>query len=1182
MIMSIVPQIDYRSNLLRYWRNSLADVERKKVSPSQTIGLGQMELWEGVVPSSALVELNEQWRRANGKQGKPNDTIKDTPSAIAVLVAPLVLYAVIEHGKFWKQGDPIVYPLWIPATLSSEGKLSPASERLPWIVRELLEPNQFSDITLGTVDDVDTFLTLESSGTLPATWSDTLGYAERMWTHVTDTSLAAYALPGFVRQEAVICLDAEPRNIAEGLLSLYNRIEIGLDIPLLDKLTARLLSKPELSNISLDQASEQHVGHISAQSLTLSQRLGLHATLALSGTNEFLAINGPPGTGKTTLLQSIIASLWVDAAAQGGEPPVILVASTNNRAVENVLESFGRAGAISNNHPLATLSIIKRWLPDVEGYGLYLKSRSVETDAQNTTREKTSKGPRWTGFVEMTEEPAYLKRASRHFLQVFQEYNGASSATLNEATDELHRQLRSAANALKRLMKSERNFRQLAITFQMALAASRINKQPENTASEETSLSLADIMALAQELSRHVEYARERRNAARRVRDEVAKVAAPKGLFEVLFKFIPAVRMQPWIRARALLEENRFHKLLDQYKSRPPTYAELADQLGQYVSQQEARLSEAERRHTKLLEAETDWRAQANVIIAKYQDSGSGEDYLSDFNHFAGFLDTHLRVELFHLAGRYWEGRWLLEMEGSKLALDQQNRQSCEARFRRFAKLTPCMVATPFMAAKYFEYFDGKSNPLTNFLDLLIVDEAGQVRPDIGVPIFALAKRAVVVGDTHQIEPVWEQLPPVDLGNLHKMGLDRFINVLSDSGSRVSSGNLMRMARHVSGYNQTNDRGIFLAEHFRCLEKIIDYCNRLTYGGRLVPSRMDSGPELLPAMGFAHIDSPSERQAKSWANPGEAGTIAEWLSTHKTELLATYPKLETLGEIIAIIAPFRAQVTVLKDALARVSLHDDGIVVGTVHAMQGGEKPVIIFSPTLSPRPSGAYFFDRGPNMLNVAVSRAKDSFLVFGNAGLFDAREEKPSGLLAEWLFADPDNEITDLKPALHFPTRAQDQIESIESLTGHRQILAAALQQAREKLMIVSPYISIRALEADDLLPAFASALERGVNIKVLVGSDMDREENGTKRENAAQAIQALKDCGVEITEIPRIHHKTLVVDELWLVEGSFNWLSAVRDETSKYQRTERSLMLKGPNAAEHIRKIWENAEHLLASDQ
>ena len=55
------------------------------------------------------------------------------------------------------------------------------------------------------------------------------------------------------------------------------------------------------------------------------------------------------------------------------------------------------------------------------------------------------------------------------------------------------------------------------------------------------------------------------------------------------------------------------------------------------------------------------------------------------------------------------------------------------------------------------------------------------------------------------------------------------------------------------------------------------------------------------------------------------------------------------------------------------------MTVGTVHALQGAERDVVIFSPVYSKHADGG-FIDLSPSMLNVAVSRAKDAFLVFGD----------------------------------------------------------------------------------------------------------------------------------------------------------------------------------------------------------
>ena len=91
-------------------------------------------------------------------------------------------------------------------------------------------------------------------------------------------------------------------------------------------------------------------------------------------------------------------------------------------------------------------------------------------------------------------------------------------------------------------------------------------------------------------------------------------------------------------------------------------------------------------------------------------------------------------------------------------------------------------------------------------------------------------------------------------------------------------------------------------------------------------------------------------------------------------------------------------------ALSRFNLSK----IGTVHALQGGERPFILFSSVYTKNDPPRYFFDQGTNMLNVAVSRAQDSFLVFGDMSIFKRDNPTPSGLLAKHLFANPANAIS------------------------------------------------------------------------------------------------------------------------------------------------------------------------------
>lgn len=99
-------------------------------------------------------------------------------------------------------------------------------------------------------------------------------------------------------------------------------------------------------------------------------------------------------------------------------------------------------------------------------------------------------------------------------------------------------------------------------------------------------------------------------------------------------------------------------------------------------------------------------------------------------------------------------------------------------------------------------------------------------------------------------------------------------------------------------------------------------------------------------------------------------------------------------EVIGIITPFKVQANTIKCALP--SEIKKYVKVGTVHTFQGGERNLIIMS-TVYGKNDGCYFIDREDSLLNVAVSRAKDSFLIFGDINCLSNDSSKPSGLLRE-----------------------------------------------------------------------------------------------------------------------------------------------------------------------------------------
>lgn len=111
--------------------------------------------------------------------------------------------------------------------------------------------------------------------------------------------------------------------------------------------------------------------------------------------------------------------------------------------------------------------------------------------------------------------------------------------------------------------------------------------------------------------------------------------------------------------------------------------------------------------------------------------------------------------------------------------------------------------------------------------------------------------------------------------------------------------------------------------------------------------------------------------------------------------------VDVLKKTVGIITPFSKQAKIIEKLLQQKGIN--GLTVGTVHKLQGDERLLVLFSSVYGENnKSNGKFYDRGSNMLNVAVSRAKDSFIVFGHPDVFGVGADgSPSGLLRQELNA-------------------------------------------------------------------------------------------------------------------------------------------------------------------------------------
>ena len=542
-------------------------------------------------------------------------------------------------------------------------------------------------------------------------------------------------------------------------------------------------------------------------------------------------------------------------------------------------------------------------------------------------------------------------------------------------------------------------------------------------------------------------------------------------------------------------------------------------------------------------------------------------------------LDCGYRHNAFLLATHYWEARWL-EATHQELT----NRESfgdTTVRFRpspadwgRRAMLTPAFVSTLSMSCRFFACRENASAPS---IDCLYFDEAGQVAPERAAAVSSLAKKAVVIGDTAQLKPYVSIPITVDQGTAEHYKLIKSNDFSSyvefaRHGLSAANSNLMELA--VARCRKEDGRiiGAFLQEHRRSVPTIISYCNELSYQGRLKALRPEIENRIFPPFGFLESDSKAHSVGSSRRNRDEAKQIADFVELNSEKITERYGK--PLDEVLAVLTPFTAQASEIRRLL---TTKYPKMIIGTVHSLQGAEREIVLFSSVYDESPIKTYIFNVDPRILNVAVSRAKDSFIVFGNSAVFSASNSEvmsPTSLLSRYLFASPENILGQASKPVQDTNTDLNGITSkqrIATLEEHQEILEYALQIAKKRVLISSPTISCRAIEADNLERKIASTTKRGIEVLIFTDSLLDQRD-GEIRPTALEGRQILRSAGAKVIVADRIHNKSLAIDNSILVEGSFNWLSAVRTAGSEHQKHETSVVIKGSDASKLISDLHE----------
>ncbi len=1180
------------SALALYYRNTLADSGSNKGRFKQAefsqnySGCTEEIVKKGLFPKDAVESL------FSGTKSK----------SLVVELRPWVAFRAKRHGLAIADGLPEVISLvCFHANLFPDGQLRPIGDNGNAVVtRDLLHPlaPNLQSIAVGTVEDFDHFLGStpfepEDASSSEALWEAYVSYVRAMAKEVAGDWHSQFEEYDVTGRWYYRVLDSEPlkNNPAAAVVDLYDALILqGKDggyPSLFERFASAINEQPVKKLVANVETLSMRLGHSGdAFPLAKAQRDALSQIVSAED-GDLLAVNGPPGTGKTTLLLDVISSKWVKAAVDGGMPPVIFACSTNNQAITNIIDAFAKdfGDGADSSDPFVK-SLCGRWLPDVFSYGTYCPSASLSRSKPELhSLYHTEK------FHQEIESKSYLIRAKEYYLSSAKSFLGTEEALdLKTVTSLIHDEIIQRFEWLKnlenRLQVLEHAYQELAGIESTLLAGS------ERESVDET---------LHQELERllaETDKERERIQALR----ATWKTYQPKTTFLSRLG-ISSQRQKESVRKQ--IRED-FAEMAEANKVLFPN----TDLMGSEQQDSDFYLQLIDKRQNEFAQKEEDIRNQLKQceqffaiqrrIQSLFLDLGSFSnvseaDYRESFESFIDKIDaaieTQHRFVLFRLATHYWEGRWLQEMEslGSDLQSEKKKKgaKAVTARWRRRMMITPCAVATFFalpnlMTCTAFNGGDFSKDYLYQFLDLLIADEGGMVVPEIAAASFALAKQGLVIGDTQQIEPIWSVVGGIDVGNACESGLvtaygaEEHYERLKESGLLASNGSLMRVAQRASRMQYDADLagGLWLYEHRRCHDPIIDYCNRLCYSGKLIPRKgngagIDLGEKgVIAPVAYAHINGFCEVYRGSRANKIEAQAIVNWITDNQQAMCDVYD--QSLDKILAIVTPFAGQVKYISQLLSKAGIStfgDGGLTVGTTHALQGAERPIVIFSGVYSSNANGG-FIDASPSMMNVAVSRAKDAFIYFGDLdAMAIAGMDTPRSILLDDFRQNPSAELlveqlarTDLQKNEDSPVRI------LTDADEHDEFLFSEIENAKSEIIIVSPWLSEPVIYESGIVEALAKAKQRGVSVRVYTDDELNIRR--LKPEKYSALLRQLEEIEVSVFELAKIHSKFVIFDKSKIGVGSFNWLSAARQ--GLYRRNEHTMVYSGPSVRDEAEKL------------
>lgn len=255
--------------------------------------------------------------------------------------------------------------------------------------------------------------------------------------------------------------------------------------------------------------------------------------------------------------------------------------------------------------------------------------------------------------------------------------------------------------------------------------------------------------------------------------------------------------------------------------------------------------------------------------------------------------------------------------------------------------------------------------------ETVFIDEAAQaLEPGCWIPI-AKGQRLVLAGDHYQLPPTVKSEKAAREG-LRETLFEKCIQRQPETARMLTM--QYRMHAHIMGFSSEKFYGGQLVPH-----PSVRHADLAAYDPRFA---FDLPVEFIDTAGCEYHEV-AIPESRSTANPEEAHLLLERLA----QLLAPCDSTEYDQRplTIGVIAPYRAQINYLKDAIEDSAVLNDLLLqrrlsVGTVDSFQGQERDIIAITLTRSNN-KGEIGFLSDIRRLNVGMTRARRKLLLVGDS---------------------------------------------------------------------------------------------------------------------------------------------------------------------------------------------------------